>query len=560
MGSYLRLALDKWSDFHADSYSQLIISQALIGFPALYLLIDAAVRWSYLPIPIVLRVFVTLGIWVLLCWRWPNSFARAAKKYVIAVCVLLVISFFVLASFYDTSWDGTSYHLPSTLVIAEGWDPIYEKASVSLANVHANGISTVRAALYCLFGTVECAKVFNIVLLVAAVFSLCAAFSSLIDRPLRPLELGLVYALIANPVATGQIFTFYVDGNLFSLSIMLIAATLMVGSPHRGIALRLLASAIVLLLGAKLTAAVFALLLPGAAALSIWRRLSSWRALIAVTLCAYAIGTSFIGFRPYVTNLLEYGHLVPDADVGQLADFRPKQLADVPAPLTLVASVISQTNVAPVVRPKLPFSISRQELLSMGAPDTRIGGFGPFFALELCLSFAALCYFGVLLWRTDVWPTATPFLILALSLTIISAVFPEPWAARYVPFFGLVPGLLAFSICTVPKPPALGRLLVLAVVFLGLLNGGLAFAGNAARTALGDWRMRQLLHELSELKRDVLIVPIATRSFEVTAAHRLAEMNIPYKIIEPRRFDGSVPSACVQLIAEMGLLYCVGSN
>jgi len=549
----LRIFRNRWVAFHADTGSQLIIAQILVGVPALYLLVDAVVRWSATPVPILMKILLTLGVWAGFFLRLRSFYCGISKEDIVVVCVLLTGSFLFLASFYDTSWDGTSYHLPASLAIYAGWNPIYGKSVVSLANLHANGIWTIRAALYALFATVEGAKVFNVALLLAALFSLCAAFTALLGRPLRALELGLVYALVSNPVATAQIPTFYVDGNVFSLGVVTITATLLIASSHRRIALGLLAAATVLLLGAKITAAVFALVLPAAAALSIWRRVSSWRIPAVVMLSAYALGTVVIGFRPYITNPLEYGHLVelgPGSNVG-----RPDRLAHTPPPVMLLASVFSRTDDYAVVRLKWPFLVSRIEMRPVGSPGPRVGGFGPFFALELCLSLAAA---GVafLSRGSGFEPVTRPFFVLAGLLALICAVFPEPWAARYVPFFWMVPGLIAFAVCASANMPALSRFLVAAVLVLALLNGGLAFAGNAARTVLGDWRTRVLLKDLASRQKEILIVPIPNRSFEITAAHRLTGMNIPYKIIEPILSNGSLPNACATVVASARIYYC----
>ena len=55
----------------------------------------------------------------------------------------------------------------------------------------------------------------------------------------------------------------------------------------------------------------------------------------------------------------------------------------------LAPSLLSRTELDPVPEFKWPGTVTRRELISMGAPDPRIGGFGPFFALETMVTLLA---------------------------------------------------------------------------------------------------------------------------------------------------------------------------
>ena len=76
----------------------------------------------------------------------------------------------------------------------------------------------------------------------------------------------------------------------------------------------------------------------------------------------------------------------------------------------------------------------------MGAPDPRIGGFGPFFALE---TIVALLAAGAVTATRRGRGIVDPAFMIALGLAAITAIFP--WLARYAPFFWGVPIFLALT-------------------------------------------------------------------------------------------------------------------
>jgi len=191
------------------------------------------------------------------------------------------------------------------------------------------------------------------------------------------------------------------------------------------------------------------------------------------------------------------------------------------------------------------------ELWSMGAPDPRIGGFGPVFALEILVaSFAA----GVAVWRQRGRGLGDPAFVIAFGCAIMTAAFPEPWWARFAPFFWLVPVFLALG---AGERVALTRWAAAAVLALALVNGGLALAGNVARAGLGDYRLRQLLGRLAALHTEILIIPVPYRGFQFTAAHRLASAGIAYRIDETEVPVGATSPQCARILADDRILYCL---
>ena len=78
-----RLALERWRLFHADSGTQIAISHVLMGVPALYLAIDAAVRWTNLPVPLAVQALLAGALYIAIRrWR-PLSTTRRGTGRVI---------------------------------------------------------------------------------------------------------------------------------------------------------------------------------------------------------------------------------------------------------------------------------------------------------------------------------------------------------------------------------------------------------------------------------------------------------------------------------------------
>ncbi len=103
---------------------------------------------------------------------------------------------------------------------------------------------------------------------------------------------------------------------------------------------------------------------------------------------------------------------------------------------------LARTDKSPVAIRKWPVTVTPRELVSMGAPDPPVGGFGLVFALEAIVAVLAA---GVALVLRRGRGLLDPAFVLALGLAAISAAFPEPWSARYVPFFWMVPIFLVLG-------------------------------------------------------------------------------------------------------------------
>ena len=533
-----------------DSPSLVRVAHALACVPALFLLVDALFRWTLGP-SLLAEGALTVALYAAALRLYPIGRENLSRPIIALSALFLAAIYIVSASLYDTSWDGTSYHLPAVLALAQGWNPVASAAPVEPQNFNPNGIWTAEALLFRLIGSIEGAKAMNGVLLLAAFLALLAAVRAMLARPLRRLELATVAATAGNPVALAQLFTFYVDGALYEAGLLCLAALMLAGSPQRRAALGLLAASIVLMTGAKLTAAFFALALPAVALAALWRRTPGKPAVAAIAVATFAVATLAVGFRPYVTNVRDHGQLVVER-WGDDVD-RPRALAALSPPMLLLWGVFGRTaGLDDATSLKSPVSVAPHEVLAMATPDPRIGGFGPLFAAETVLA-AAVLVLAFVLARGRAPPGAALF-VLALLIVATCAIFPEPWWARLVPFLWTAPLFAALGGAAGSSRAV--RLLAAGVVMLAVLNGAMAFGGNLARDVLGDLRTRALMQTLKSTNQEIVLVPAMARGFELTDGYRLRQWGVPFRVAAPNLSPALSPD-CGRLLKLERLAYCL---
>jgi hypothetical protein len=428
-----------------------------------------------------------------------------------ATCLaLLALSAALSATVPDSSADGQVYHQYAVYQLGRGWNPFFHTDIDSLWCRHySKGPWLYAAALYALSGLLETGKAFNLLLVAASGLVVAGAltFGGLLSHR-RAAILGVLAA--GNPVAICQSMTFYVDGQLASLFTALAGALLLAVARPGRLTCGLLAPSILLLVNAKFTGLVYAIVLLCVAAGALWWRYRSrplLRGFAGPVSTALALGVLLVGFNPYVTNTIERGHpLYPLAGVERhpipgvekfevLAQHRPPSIATAGNRLGRLAySLAAAADFAMVpnaqgvrervTRRKIPFTTSATELRFYGNADVRLAGWGPLFSGILLLTAAALAY----LWRSR--RVARWFLGISSGAVLGTVLLnSECWWARYVPQLWLLPLV------------ALGALLALRAPPRGIRSlAGLLLVASALNTALLAYALASCV---TEERRDV---------------------------------------------------------
>ncbi|MCG8360776.1 MAG: hypothetical protein MI920_34885 [Kiloniellales bacterium] len=519
----------RWTEavlrFHGDTVTLSFVAQAALLVMAVDVVLAASLRLAGLP----------SGGWVFavallagpVSAHWLRSEREALDRLHLAVLGgLFLFAALISALFYDTSWDGTSYHLPAILEMARGWNPLEERGEVFWANLYPHGIWLLQQTAGQLFGSFEVTKVFQVVFAGIALISLLAWWRVETNEPLDPLRLALIYLIALNPIVTAQVQSFYVDAPLYALSITMISQLFLAHRTGRREHLVAAACACVLLMGSKFSGPYYAgmiALMFGAYLL--WCRVPLRRWIVTLGL-AGVLGAAVVGFHPFVSQPLETGtyELMDRKELRKTTvSLGPNNALKMPGPVQLAVSLFSRTRSYPGMDAdlKLPLTVSLGEIRWMGTPDVRVAGFGPFFSAAM-LGAAGL--FLVALWRRRRDGRRAPlyvgFLVAVAMATIASVFFPEPWQARWVPLVWAAPLLLLASIEPVLRSSRRMTVALVIVLLLAGINSGLALAGNALRTAKQNWSLHSFIWSYDPA-RPLTIVPVPYLNyFHKTLEHR----------------------------------------
>ncbi|WP_461369259.1 hypothetical protein [Candidatus Darwinibacter acetoxidans] len=465
---------------------------AAAAFPVFALALDVILRrvaelTGYAPNPgaclafavVAAAIYVTVSAGQHLRWK-----IGAIALLITVIAILAAIGF---RQFPDHGFDAQSYHLPSVLRLMNGWKPMVEATDLTLSNYYPSGMWTILAGFDAIFGF-ESGRALGLILMIAA-FS--ALWTVLLRADITAVQRTIICALlVGNPVALSQFFTSLVDGALYQMVLIFICSLILM-LERRDLFVALLATAaLILVINTKLTGLFFA-----ATAIAIWAGVIIFRYTRRGTLPKYlwwqikwltlaiVLSVGFVGWRPYATNLLEYHRFVypPPDELG----YNPSTGNQIPHNLRtsgriakLGALFFARTNMhGGPIEFKVPGTFNGNELHM--ASDTRNGGFGPFFGVATILAIAALAL-AAFHYRTVSLPN-DPYFVVLLFLTALgtaaTAVFPEPWWARFVPFAWLMP-LGGVWLAELLRPSPYIRACMTSVVVLSLLN--MLIAGTSA--------------------------------------------------------------------------------
>jgi hypothetical protein len=312
--------------------------------------------------------------------------------------------------------------------------------------------------------------------------------------------LGVIAAF--SPVALSQMNTFYVDGAIGSLMVLIILAGVNIVFRAERLDRTVFVLAASLAIAVKFTAGpyVFAVALVMVAA-RFWLR---WRRLtprIAAQLRADAVsllavgflGIVVLGYAPYMTNTLQgLGPMYPVVGAKKIdimtrtypVEFLNHSYS---SPRKFLTSFFARTqsHADQATSFKVPLTFSGQEILSLGTPDSRKGGWGIFFSGATIISVAVFIL-------AKGWRKA-PIVVALLLVIVTTFINPECWWAPFAPQFALFPILLLVpALQLAPRVTSLAaRVVVLFLALNGLVSAAAAAGAAFIKTRLLD---RSLTH------------------------------------------------------------------
>jgi hypothetical protein len=426
-----------------------VVGLALLSF-MFFILVAAAIGFGA-GIPLApLHVWLSVGgsfIFVFITTRFYDKqnhwkhFASAGSLAALLMCCFMYLS----GMFYDISYDGQVYHQEAVIQLANHWNPLQQyltkdqSQSAVLLNHYAKGPWIYEAALYTVTGQIEQSKAFNFLLIaVSFLFAFSAMRNS--GRFTEKQAVFFSFLLALNPVSIYQALSFYIDGQLASLLLCLLALSYQMVIAYDRIVLFGFIMSIGLLVNVKFTGIVYAVACIGLLGGWLWllqKRQAFWD-LGKTAIIGLVAGICILGYNPYMTNSFFYGHpFYPLYGAGPksmdiMTSNSPKGFLQLSGIEKLyVANFSMATNQFDTEDPvvKFPFHVTAQELKPFvyGA-DVRIGGFGPWFSGMVVIG-------GLILLLLVISPKKeTLFGIGMVASIMLSALInPESWWARYVP-------------------------------------------------------------------------------------------------------------------------------
>jgi len=375
------------------------------------------------------------------------------------LCVWAVVLFFILmymsGLFYDISYDGQVYHQEAINQLVNGWNPVQDyltkdrSHSAVLLNHYAKGPWVYEAALYKVTGQIEQSKVFNFLLMMISfllTLSVMKSWNKLSTR--QSIVLSLLLAL--NPISIYQAFSFYIDGQLASLLLCLVVLSCRLVTHYDKVLLCSFMMSIALTINIKFTGVVYVVACIGLVAAWLWyfKNKHLYGDFIKSSIIGLFLGICVIGYNPYVTNTVYYGHpfyplygaKAQTMDI-MTSNSPPGFMQMNPGEKLYVSLFSLSANQFDYEGPilKRPFTLKLSELQPFvyGA-DIRIGGFGPWFSGIVVITLLILLLLLIFRTKENMYGVG---LFISIMLSVL--INPEAWWARYVPQLWLAPLVIA---------------------------------------------------------------------------------------------------------------------
>jgi hypothetical protein len=400
-------------------------------------------------------------------------------RIVVELSIILATSVLVFSYLWDYSHDGAWLYLPATIALAEGWNPFFETTGNVWIDSYPHGIWSLRAAFDVATFGFDLGRVTNVMFSFSSYWSLQYWIAGALRDRLTVLDRALIVLAAFNPIVIGELLTNLVDGVLCSLSLSLLCYLMLSQKEAHKYALLGAASTCILLVNTKLSGLPFALIMISCALLVhwiyaglsfAWFKLENVRIITLVAVGLVSVG--LVGYRPYVTNVIDHGAVIYPPPDKILSVNIPPNLRRADHLTKLAHALFAQTGAANVGDDsvlKWPVQIRLSEFAaSSGVAHS--GGFGPFFGLFLLSTVA--CFISSLGRTTG--QLHHEFLLASGIIIFSCVIFPEPWWSRYIPMLPVSLILLLFAI----RERVFRSLLGIPLVFL-ILNIG-PFIAKAA--------------------------------------------------------------------------------
>jgi len=449
----------------------------LFLFPALYLSISILLLFLGISVQGWILIPAFIGALILIGLVRRNS--NVPPMWVLISAGCLAFSLLISNLYFDVSFDGQWYHQDAIMFLSDGWNPVWDHALVDSlvsgekacwVNSYPKASWVFQSGIFQLSGNVELGKSLHLISLFSFAFLL---FSFLQYRVKLGFFKSLVLTLMMSisTITLGQIFSFYVDGVLFSFLGIFLLLWIEYLMFDKKVFIWLVFS-FIFLVNLKFTGLVYALVFCGIGMVFklIIDRSIPVKLILNLSLMVL-LGVFIIGYPTYVRNTMEKGHplfpLMGKNNVG-------KEVAEVQYPkdfftMNRFEKALKSHGSMPLFtdhdHPSVDKPLFKYDVIKSSVPYYRnhqpveMSPFGPFEA-ELWILFVPLML--LFLWRKPSWK----WLLLIFGLLLSMAIQPEFWNLRYAPQTLLCLGVVCLCLLMDNNPWIQRTTSVFMVLFL----------------------------------------------------------------------------------------------
>ena len=479
---------------------------------------------------------VSLVIAVCVYWLIQKK-SMTLKDIVIPLLIILAVivaGCIISCLIYSNDGDGNYYHKVGVGALAKGWNPFAESVQdfasryFNTTGVDYNAIWVdhygkaswmIAAAFYGITGNIECGKIYNIL---GMVVLLGQVFQFLEKCGLKKIYVYIFSLLIVfNPIVNVQVFTYYVDGFLFTLIIALMISLIeFVRDKSYSNATYLFIAANMTVLGnVKFTGLMYGGIL--CVIYFVYYAIIKYKEekRVAYKECGFfaavaAITCIVAGAPTYMQNMIEHGNpfypLMGEGKVDIMGLNSPGGFLDHSIVYKLFYSIFGQVDNFSIMMGgdkllpdlKIPFTTSIEELMRFKdiVPDSRISGMGIFFSGLLICSTVIGVYYVVK--NRRYLKSVMPLIIINVAYTaLMMLVISESWWARYVPFLYIF--MIAGFVLMARFMEGIFPRIILVLMLIILVCNNVLFFANIRNFYNGSQNIRRTIDSIRDKEIEV---------------------------------------------------------
>lgn len=450
--------------------------------------------------------------------------------FYLIISLLLFVNNFV----WDTGYDSLAYHQEGIIRLKDNWNPyLYSTPDINIWVKHYPKAPWIfMASLYKLTGKIECTKVLSSLLPIILSLLSFGFFYLISNKKLLISLLGSV-VLLLNPINISQIFTFYVDSilGIYILTLIIIIICILFFKDLIYFKYFTLFNVVVFLVNIKFTGLAYSIIILGAFFIYslIFNNKKYNKKLIIYFLSTFLLSVCFVGFNPYITNLINNGNplypLIGKGKIDIMTTNTPEYFRHENELKKLKDSLLAEPTFENELNGGYPaksikdlLKIKKGTIELYSTPDARLRGFGIYSIFIIPISLILLIFNFVFLKNKQFKIFSFILLIFLFGGIFVLGNF---WWARYIPFIWGIPVFL--SLIIFKRKYKIEKIIACGLLILMLINSLITLPG-IIKTKI-NWS--------EDIKNQILnqsVINIPEKAFMFSYLNKAKEFNKNYEL------------------------------